>query len=75
MNIKYLTLCLLLTGIITTVFAQESVDTAIIKKIRNEGLNKSKVMETAFYLTDVSGSRLSGSPGLKRAQDWSVSQL
>jgi carboxypeptidase Q len=32
-------------------------------------------METAFYLTDVSGPRLSGSPSLKRAQDWAVSQL
>jgi hypothetical protein len=32
-------------------------------------------MQTAFYLTDVSGPRLAGSPGLKRAQDWAVSQL
>src|ERR1700754_812443 len=32
-------------------------------------------METAFYLTDVSGPRLSGSPGLKRAQNWAVNQL
>lgn len=56
-------------------FAQEPVDQAMVQKIREEGLNHSKVMETAFYLTDVSGPRLAGSPGLKRAQDWAVNQL
>lgn len=56
-------------------FAQEPVDQAMIAKLREEGLNHSKVMETAFYLTDVSGPRLAGSPGLKRAQNWAVNQL
>lgn len=55
--------------------AQGTVDTAMVKKIRDEGLNHSKVMETAFYLTDASGPRLSGSPELKNAQDWAVNQL
>lgn len=63
-------------GILSSVFAQqEVVDQAIIQKIRNEGLNNSQVMKTAFYLTDVSGPRLSNSPGLKRAQDWAVNTL
>ncbi len=57
-------------------FAQtEKVDSAVTQKIRNEGLNNSKVMETAFYLTDVSGPRLSNSPGLKRAELWAVKTL
>ena len=47
----------------------------ITQKIKDEGLNKSKVMETAFYLTDVSGPRLSNSPGLKRAENWAVEKL
>jgi carboxypeptidase Q len=75
MKIKLLYSCLLIPGIMGTSFAQESVDTAMVKKIRAEGLNHSKVMETAFYLTDVSGPRLSGSPELKHAQDWAVNQL
>ena len=55
-------------GILSNVFAQqEVVDQDLIQKIRNEGLNNSQVMKTAFYLTDVSGPRLSNSPGLKRA--------
>ncbi|MXV52384.1 M20/M25/M40 family metallo-hydrolase [Pedobacter sp. HMF7647] len=57
-------------------FAQtESFDAAAIQKIRDEGLKNSKVMQTAFYLTDVSGPRLSGSPGLKNAQEWAAGQL
>lgn len=65
----------LLAGMVGSVFAQEAPDAAAVQKIRDEGLNHSKVMETAFYLTDVAGPRLAGSPGLKRAQDWAVNQL
>lgn len=66
---------ILLAGMACSVFAQEAPDAAAVQKIRDEGLNHSKVMETAFYLTDVAGPRLAGSPGLKRAQDWAVNQL
>ena len=55
--------------------AQENVDMSVVQKIRNEGLNNSKAMDIAFNLTDVAGPRLSNSPGLRRAQDWAVSQL
>jgi len=75
MKLKLLFSCLISAGITLPVFAQETVDPAIVQKIREEGLNHSKVMETAFYLTDVSGPRLAGSPGLKRAQNWAVNQL
>ncbi|NVO85101.1 M28 family metallopeptidase [Hymenobacter terrestris] len=50
-------------------------DPAMLAKIKDEGLNRSKVMETAFYLTDVSGPRLAGSEGLARANEWSRKQL
>jgi carboxypeptidase Q len=75
MKIKLLYSCLLFAGSMGSIFAQEPVDTAMVKKIREEGLNHSKVMEAAFYLTDASGPRLSGSPELKHAQDWAVGQL
>src|SRR3984957_20011765 len=75
MNRKLFFSCLLMAGTIASAFAQEPVDTAIVRKIRDEGLNHSKVMETAFYLTDASGPRISGSPELKHAQDWAVNQL
>jgi carboxypeptidase Q len=66
---------LLGAGIATSLYAQNSPDPAIVQKIRDEGLKNSKVMDIAFHLTDISGPRLSGSPGLKRAQDLAVSQL
>jgi carboxypeptidase Q len=75
MKKKLLFSCLLIAGVSCSVFAQEQVDQAAVQKIRDEGLNHSKVMETAFYLTDVAGPRLAGSPGLKRAQTWAVNQL
>jgi hypothetical protein len=75
MKLKLLFSCLISASLAFPAFAQETVDPAIVQKIREEGLNHSKVMETAFYLTDVSGPRLSGSPGLKRAQNWAVNQL
>ena len=75
MKQKLLFSCLLIAGIAGSVYGQEPVDQAAVQKIREEGLNHSKVMETAFYLTDVAGPRLAGSPGLKRAQDWAVNQL
>jgi hypothetical protein len=54
---------------------QEPVDLQMIEKIKDEGLNRSQVMKTAFYLTDVIGPRLSGSAGLKHANEWTRQQL
>ncbi|TGE29876.1 M28 family metallopeptidase [Hymenobacter metallicola] len=53
----------------------QKLDQAVLDKIRDEGLNRSKVMETAFYLTDVSGPRLANSQGLQRANEWTKKQL
>lgn len=55
--------------------AQEKIDAPAIEKFRELGLNESKVMHTAMYLTDVSGPRLASSPGLKRAQEWAAKEL
>ncbi|MFT3743353.1 MAG: M20/M25/M40 family metallo-hydrolase [Pyrinomonadaceae bacterium] len=57
----------------TLTFAQSGVYTAPkadIDKIKDEGMNRSQVMQTLSYLTDVIGSRLTGSPNLKRANEW-----
>ncbi|MFD2245883.1 M28 family metallopeptidase [Pontibacter ruber] len=54
---------------------QEPLDQQMVERIKQEGLQNSKVMETAFYLTDVNGSRLSGSSGLKRANEWTKNKL
>jgi carboxypeptidase Q len=46
-----------------------------IAKIREEGLNHSHVMETLSYLSDVIGPRLTASPNMKRANEWTRDML
>src|SRR2546422_5073091 len=46
-----------------------------IARIRDEGMNHSQVMETLSTLTEVIGPRLTGSPNLKRANEWTRDQL
>ncbi len=46
-----------------------------IARIREEGLKRSQVMQTLSYLSDVIGPRLTGSPNMKRANDWTRDQL
>lgn len=69
---KNFTMSALALGLCFSAFAQEPVNSAAVQKIRAEGLDKSKAMDIAYHITDVSGPRLSNSPGLKRAQDWAV---
>ena len=56
-------------------FAVAQTDDAALSKIKNEGLNNSKVMDIAFHLTDVSGPRLTNSPGYFRAANWAKDEL
>ncbi len=74
MKLRPLFSTLLFAGLSITCFAQQ-VAPEVTQRIRNEGMENSQVMKTAFYLTDVSGPRLSNSPGLKRAEEWAVSTL
>ena len=53
----------------------EPVDLQAIYKIKEEGLQRSKVMEIASYLTDVYGPRLTGTPEIRRAGEWAVKEL
>jgi carboxypeptidase Q len=48
----------------------EKIDLDAIYRIKDEGLQRSKVMELESYLTDVYGPRLTGSPNIKEAADW-----
>jgi hypothetical protein len=46
-----------------------------IDRIKEEGLKHSQVMATLSYLTDVIGPRLTGSPNMKRANEWTRDKL
>lgn len=49
---------------------EEQLDYAMIAKIREEGLNRSQVMDHISWLSDVYGPRLTGSPAIKQASQW-----
>lgn len=53
----------------------ERVDMEMVEKIKAEGLERSKVMETISYLTDVHGPRLTGSPLTRKAGEWTQAKL
>jgi carboxypeptidase Q len=55
--------------------AQTQPTPDVIERIKDEGLNRSEVMRTLEYLTDVIGPRLTGSPSLKRANEWTRDRL
>lgn len=55
--------------------AQEPVDLAMVTRIREEGFQRSQVMETVRHLTDVIGPRLTGSPQMKEANEWTRRRL
>ena len=53
----------------------ERVDYDAIYKIKDEGFQRSKVMEIVSWLTDVYGPRLTNSPGFRKAGDWAVKEM
>ncbi len=54
--------------------AAERLDPDVMWKIRREATERSQIMRTLHVLTDVYGPRLTGSPNLRKAQDWLVQQ-
>ena len=66
-------LCACLTA---QVGSPEKIDLSIVQQIRHEAFGQnSRVMDTAFYLTDVYGPRLTGSPNAKAAGEWAVKKM
>src|SRR5579863_7274327 len=53
----------------------EKVDLETITRIRYEGFHNSKVMDLASGLMDSIGKRLTGSPNMKRANEWTRDQF
>jgi len=55
--------------------AKENLDYTMYQRIRDEGLAHSHVMDFASALADGIGPRLTGSPNLHRANEWTRDQL
>lgn len=54
---------------------QESIDLDAMAKIREEGLQRSQVMQITSVLTDGFGPRLTNSPNIKAAAKWTTTKL
>jgi len=62
----------------TTINAQllnEKADLDVISRIRDRESKHSEIREMVGYLTDVTGPRLTGSPNLKKAQQYALERL
>ncbi len=55
--------------------AGEPVDRKIISAIRAEGFGNSQIMDNIFWMSEVHGPRLTGSPGLDDASEWCRDKL
>ena len=66
---------LLLLTLAATPVAAQTVDTAGTGLLIGEAMNKSQVMTTLEFLTDVIGPRLTGSAAMKQANDWTEAQF
>ena len=60
---------------VVTLWSQEKVDLETTGRIRYEGFHNSKVMDFATGLMDSIGERLTGSPNMKRANEWTRDQF
>jgi carboxypeptidase Q len=65
---------LLATAAAVPLAAQDRPSTPV-DRIVDEGSNRSEVMRIAQYLTDVIGARLTNSPGMRRAEDWTQAKF
>lgn len=65
-----LVLLLNLISIASVLRSQETIHWQMIERMRDEGLNRSCVMDYAWYMSDVAGSRLTASDNMRQAQDW-----
>ena len=61
--------------LVSSGWSQEKVDLEAISHIRYEGFHNSKVMDFASGLMDSIGERLTGSPNMKRANEWTRDQF
>jgi hypothetical protein len=75
MNARILVISALLSGAAAIPYAEEHINTDLNARIREEGMQRSQLMRTLHFLTDVYGPRVTGSPSLKAAGEWAVKTM
>jgi carboxypeptidase Q len=72
---RHATACFLLLALFVPLAAQSHMDADINTRIRQEENSHSQIMKTLHMLADVYGPRVTGSPSLKAAGEWAISQM
>jgi carboxypeptidase Q len=74
---RVLTVCsaVTLASVLTLAQSSEQVDLDAVTRIKAEGFERSQVMDVAWWLTEVHGPRLTNSPQMRAAADWTVRKL
>ncbi len=74
-TVLFLLFCLLFQSV-SAIRAQTALTQAdVYAKIRKEGMDNSQIMRTLHYFSDVYGPRLTGTPNLKAAGNWAVTEM
>jgi len=74
-RITVLSILILMLVAVSSVFSQEKVDWEVVQKIREEGFQRSQVMDITWYMSELLGPRLSGTPDLREAQQWAKEKM
>jgi hypothetical protein len=72
---RFLPAVLGLIVVVSVSVGQTATDLDVIAKIRQEGMDRSQILRTMHFLTDIYGPRLTGSPNHENAARWAVKQM
>jgi carboxypeptidase Q len=75
MRRSILTMLLAAVSASLVIAQSDKLDYAMLGSIRDEGLNRSQVMDHVSWLSDVYGPRLTGSPGIQQASEWTMKKF
>lgn len=75
MKLRWIIGSLWVLGAAQALALDDRADLNLVNKLRDEEVSRSNVMDTLSSLTDEIGPRLTGSPGLKKAGEWSKNKL
>jgi hypothetical protein len=64
-----------LVVVVSVSIGQTATDLDVNAKIREEGVDRSQILKTMHFLTDIYGPRLTGSPNHENAARWAVNQM
>lgn len=66
---------LVLTSVAVVAALPARAENDVLARIREEGFQRSQVMDFAFYMTDVLGPRVTSSRGDRKAREWAQSKM